>query len=91
MTSYEFEVAAKNAVIDVAKGLNIELTIEDLDLVWFAHELGNKKCTLYSKKLGNIYPEVTYDRDNKCMYVDIYMKIAKTTCEYEDLDFEAHV
>ena len=43
MTSYEFEVAAKNAVIDIFN----DLRIEDIQLVWFTHTLGNKKCCLY--------------------------------------------
>ena len=40
MTSYEFEKAAKNAVIKV---LNENINISELDLVWFARELGYKK------------------------------------------------
>ena len=39
MTSYEFEKAAKNAVIQT---LNENISIDQLDLVWFAHELGYK-------------------------------------------------
>lgn len=37
MTSYEFEVAAKNAVVDLIDGA----TVQDLQLVWFSHTLGN--------------------------------------------------
>jgi hypothetical protein len=43
MTSYEFEKAAKNAVIQT---LSEDISIDQLDLVWFAHELGYKKCTI---------------------------------------------
>ena len=43
MTSYEFEKAAKNAVIMT---LSEDININELDLVWFAHELGYKKCTI---------------------------------------------
>ncbi len=79
MTSYEFEKLAKNKVIEIMKEkYNIELSIEELDMVWFAHELGYKKCTLYAKRLGHYYPEVTYNRDKNELYVDIYLKQSNT-------------
>lgn len=65
----------------------IELTIEELDFVWFAHELGYKKCTLYAKKLGQYYPEVTYNRDADEIYVDIYLKQSNTHVPREEFDF----
>ena len=39
MTSYEFEKAAKNAVIEVlSDDVNfMNITIDQLDFVWFAH------------------------------------------------------
>ena len=49
MTSYEFKKAAKNAVIKV---LNENINIDQLDLVWFAHELGYKKCTIWGSPMG---------------------------------------
>lgn len=79
MTSYEFEKLAKNEVIKIMKEkYDIELSIEELDMVWFAHELGFKKCTLYAEKLGHYYPEVTYNRDKNELYVDIYLKQSNT-------------
>ena len=93
MKSYEFEVVAKNAVIEEMKKspYEIDLTIEDLELVWFAHELGFKKCTLYAEKLGNYYPEVTYNRERNQLYVDIYLKQTNTVINADDFDFEAHL
>jgi len=92
MTSYEFEVAAKNAVIEIMKkNYGIELNIQELEFVWFAHELGFKKCTLYAEKLGHYYPEVTYNRDKDEMYVDVYLKQSNTKLQREDMDFEAHI
>lgn len=89
MTSYEFEKIAKNAVIDVMKEKhNIELTIEELDFVWFAHELGYKKCTLWAQKLGHYYPEVTYNRDKDELYVDIYLKQSNTCIKSKDFKME---
>lgn len=71
MTSYEFEVAAKNAVIDIFN----DLRIEDIQLVWFTHTLGNKKCCLYAPGMGTSYAEVTYSKEQDVMWVDIYDKI----------------
>ncbi len=92
MTSYEFEKVAKNAVIKVMKEqFDIDLTMNELEFVWFAHELGYKKCTLYAQKLGDHYPEVTYNRDANELYVDIYHKQSNTKISADEFDFEAHV
>lgn len=91
MTSYEFEKIAKNAVINVMKEqYNIELQIGELEFVWFAHELGFKKCTLYAQKLGHYYPEVTYNRDANELYVDIYLKQSNTKFTTDQFDMEVH-
>ena len=68
---------------------DIELTIEELEFVWFAHELGYKKCTLYAEKLGHYYPEVTYNRDKNELYVDIYLKQSNTKVSAEEFDYNA--
>lgn len=89
MTSYEFEKVAKNAVVKLMKEKhNIDLTVQELDLVWFAHELGYKKCTLWAQKLGHYYPEVTYNRDKNEIYVDIYLKQSNTKIEAKDFNME---
>ena len=85
MTSYEFEKAAKNAVI---KALGEDITIDSLDLVWFAHELGYKKCTIWGQPMGNKYAEVTYNRDKDGMYVDIYQKISNTKISSNEFNFD---
>ena len=91
MTSYEFEKIAKNAVAKVMKEQhNIELKLNELDFVWFAHELGFKKCTLYSHNMGNYYAEVTYNRDTKELYVDIYLKKSNTKITADEFDAEVH-
>ena len=89
MTSYEFEKVAKNAVIKVMKEkYDIELSLQELDFVWFAHELGYKKCTLYAERLGDYYPEVTYNLAKDELYVDIYLKQSNTRIESKDFDLE---
>ena len=92
MTTNEFEKIAKNAVIRIMKEKHgIELTINELEFVWFAHELGFKKCTLYAKKLGHYYPEVTYNRDKDELYVDIYLKQSNTLVSASEFEVVAHV
>lgn len=86
MTSYNFKVAAKNAVIQVMK---LNTTIDKLELVWFAHELGYKKCIIWGRPMGIRYAEVTYNKDNDEMYVDIYQKISNTLIPGDKLNFKA--
>ena len=86
MTSYDFEKAAKNAVIQT---LNENISIDQLDLVWFAHELGYKKCTIWGQPMGNKYAEVTYDRDKDEINVDIYQKIRSTKIPSSEFNFTA--
>lgn len=84
MKSKDFEKIAKSTVVQIMKEkYNIELTTDELELVWFAHELGFKKCTLYAKKLGNYYPEVTYNRDKNEIYVDVYLKQTNVKVELD--------
>ena len=65
MTSYEFEKAAKNAVIMT---LGEDINISELDLVWFAHELGYKKCTIWGKPMGtNMQKLLTIEIKMRCM------------------------
>ncbi len=78
MTSYKFEVAAKKAVIKAAlENYGQELTIEDIQMVWFCHTLGFKKAVLVDSDNRNnqrIY-EVTYNRDRNELYLDIYGRL----------------
>lgn len=91
MTSYEFEVIAKNAVAKVLKDYNIEATIKDLDFVWFAHELGYKKCTIWGKPMGSLYAEVTYNCVRNELYVDIYAKAKNVKFLADEFDRVAHI
>lgn len=91
MTSYEFEVAAKNAAIKVMEEKHSisGVSISDVDFVWFAHELGFKKCTLWSPPFGYYYVEVTYNKLNHEMYVDVYLKQSNTLIQEKDFNYEA--
>lgn len=91
MTSYDFEKAAKNVVIDMLKRQGIDATIEDLQLVWFTHLLGNKKCMVYGPVMANLYAEITYAADSQMVYADLYMKIDHRDVHGYDLNFDSGV
>lgn len=75
MTSYEFEVAAKNAVIDAILSLyDEEYTVRDIHVVWLTHVLGFKKCVLADCGPNTRLYEVTYSPAKDEMYVDVYQK-----------------
>lgn len=91
MTSYEFEVAAKNAVIEMLAKRGIDAKIEDLQLTWFTHLLGNKKCMIYGPVMANLYAEITYARDSQITYCDLYQKLDHRELHEWDLNCEAKV
>ena len=76
MTSYEFEVSAKNAIIQaVEKKYNEKLKIQEINTVWFCWILRNIKGIFADCKKNNerLY-EVTYNSNKEEMYVDVYQK-----------------
>ena len=88
MTSNQFETVAKNAVTKVMKEqLNIEVEAKELEMVWFAHELGYKKCTIYSPKMGKHYAEITYNKSLDEIYVDVYLKQVNRKLLSHEFDF----
>lgn len=87
MTSYEFEKTAKNIVIDMLAKRGIEAKIEDLQLVWFTHLLGNKKCMIYGECMANLYAEITYAWDSQMVYADMYQKLDHKDLYMYELDF----
>lgn len=89
MDSYSFEVAAKNVVIDMLAKRGIEVKIDDLNLVWFTHLLGNKKCMIYGEPMANLYAEITYARDSQMVYADLYQKLDHRDINGWDLNFDA--
>ena len=92
MTSYEFEVAAKNALLKVLENeYSMMLSIKDLSLVWFGYIVGNMKCLIYSREMGKLYAEVTWVKEHQTMYVDVYRKASHNGFPADALDFEAHV
>ena len=87
MTTNEFETLAKKVCVKVMKEqFGIELSEDELQLVWFAHELGYKKCTLYAQRLGHYYPEITYNWGKDELYVDVYLKQSNTKFSKEQME-----
>lgn len=90
MNSYEFEVAAKNAVIAVVQEKYGETyDIIQIQMVWFAHVLGNKKAILIDNGMNMRIYEVTYNREKNELYVDVYEK--QHNEKITDIDTEVHV
>ena len=89
MNSYEFEKAAKNIVIDMLAKRGITATIEDLQLVWFTHLLGNKKCMIYGEVMANLYAEITYSKYSNMVYADLYQKLDHKELYSHELHFDA--
>ena len=80
MTTYEFELAAKNAILEHMRtnhGLDYELA--DVQVVWMAHVLGFKKAIMIisGDKFAVMF-EVTYNREKNEMYLDEYFKNSNT-------------
>ena len=91
MTSYEFEVAAKNAVIDELRRRDTIVGIGDLQMVWFCYIVGNMKAMIYGECMERMYAEVTYVKDHEMMYVDMYDKASHTAVPLSQCDITAHV
>lgn len=91
MTSYDFMVAAKNAVIDYfKKTFDKKINIQDLEIVWFAHELGFKKCTIWGRPMDSYYAEITYNKIQDEIYLDVYKKVDKMWIRADGIDTTVH-
>lgn len=87
MSSYKFEIAAKNAVLKTIKErYNEEYSINDISMVWFSHVLGSKKIILIDNGRNQRIYEVTYNDSKSQMYVDIYEKVSNTVIDSEDIN-----
>lgn len=90
MYTYEFEVAAKNAVIDLIREQHEEeFEISDISVVYMVHVLGNKKCILIDNGENNRLYEVTYNAEKNEIYVDEYDKVVNHVVPASDFKFTA--
>ena len=75
MTSNDFEQLARVAVsVACERVYEEDVDPEDIQIVWFAHVLGNKKAILIDDGDNKRIYEVTYSLANDQMYVDVYEK-----------------
>ena len=89
MTSYEYEVIYKNALIKfLAETYNESLTIKDLHLVWFSKTLQNYKCVIVDLNENQRYYECTYNGDKKEIYLDVYNKEYNVVIDSSDFNSE---
>ena len=89
MTSYEYEVICKNALIKfLAETYNESLTIKDLHLVWFSKTLQNYKCVIIDLNENQRYYECTYNGDKKEIYLDVYNKEYNVVINSSDFNSE---
>lgn len=87
MTSYEFEVAAKNAVIDTCREqFGEDYDITGIQFVWFAHIMGYKKAILIDRGENQRMYEVTLDITKSRLYVDTYRKLSNVVVNWGDID-----
>lgn len=75
MTSTQFEQAAKAAVQDfLMEHYGEKYALDDLNLVWFCHILGCKKCLIVDSGANTRYYEITYNPKENELYIDVYVK-----------------
>lgn len=53
---------------------NVQITIDDVYVVWFSKTLQNAKALLSTNLLDGMYYEITYNGDKDEIYFDAYKK-----------------
>lgn len=79
MDSTKFEILCKKIVLDYAnkhldKSDNVEITENDVYVVWSCKTLQNNKALLSTTLLDGMYYELTYNGDKNEIYLDAYKK-----------------
>lgn len=74
-----YQKIAKEVVLDYAnkhidKTDNVQITLDDVYVVWFCKTLQNWKALLSTTLPDGMYYEVTYNGDKKEVYLDAYKK-----------------
>lgn len=62
-----------NSHVDVTDG--VQISIEDVYVVWFSKTLQNWKALVSTTVPDNKYYELTYNGDKGETYVDVYVKL----------------
>lgn len=74
-----YQKIAKEVVLDYAnkhidKTSNVQITLDDVYVVWLCKTLQNWKALLSTTLPDGMYYEVTYNGDKKEVYLDAYKK-----------------
>lgn len=74
-----YQKIAKEIVLNYAnehidKTDNLQITLDDVYVVWFCKTLQNWKALLSTTLPDGMYYEVTYNGDKKEVYLDAYKK-----------------
>ena len=84
MSEKEFLKLCKQTLADYINDIldktdNIQITEDDVYVVWCCKTLQNNKATLSTTLPDGMYYECTYNGDAKEMYVDAYKKFKNFT------------
>lgn len=79
MDSEKFEILCKQIVMDYAnnhldKSDNVEITENDVYIVWSCKTLQNNKALLSTTLFDGMYYELTYNGNKNEIYLDAYKK-----------------
>ena len=74
-----YQEIAKEVVLNYAnkhidKTDNVQITLDDVYIVWFCKTLQNWKALVSTTLPDGMYYEVTYNGDKKEIYLDAYKK-----------------
>lgn len=74
-----YQKIAKEVVLNytnkhIDKTDNVQITLDDVYIVWFCKTLQNWKALLSTTLPDSMYYEVTYNGDKKEIYLDAYKK-----------------
>lgn len=74
-----YQEIAKEVVLNYAnkhidKTDNVQITLDDVYIVWFCKTLQNWKALVSTTLPDGMYYEVTYNGDKKEVYLDVYKK-----------------
>ena len=74
-----YQKIARKIVLDYAnehidKTDNVQITLDDVFIVWFCKTLQNWKALVSTDLPDGMYYEVTYNGDKKEVYLDAYKK-----------------
>lgn len=80
MDSGKYVGLCKKLVADYAnarldKTDNVQITTDDVYVVWLAKTLQNSKALLSTTLYDGMYYELTYNGDKKEVYLDAYKKV----------------